>query len=145
VSETESFNLVNYPTIATHVDIVYNLEDNQDKYNVFYLYNVNDVVKCEGIYKSNTLSYELVLNHFVGICVHNEIDHVNKMYIVYSRQVTNQKLIRLKNKTKYHLSNSQKELEYYPIVVICCQSQHDIEEFVQLYPYLVKNIFNYNI
>jgi hypothetical protein len=144
ISDSESFNLVNYPTMLNHIDIVYNNHD-EDIYQIFHLYLVNDVIKCDGLEKTNTLSYDLVLNRFVGICVYNEINQANQMYIVYSRKMKHQKLIKLKNTQPYHLTNSIDELAYYPIIVICCQSQHTLEDFIQLYPYLVKNIFNYQL
>jgi hypothetical protein len=151
VSETESLSLIAYPSDKNNIDIIYDSDINQYKYNVFHLTVAFDNhIQCNGLYKSNTLSYELVLNKFVGICVYCEMNIEpylmnNKMYIVYSKKVTDNKCIKLKNKTPYYLSNSKEELSYYPIFVICCQSSHSMEDFVQIYPYLVKNIFHYNL
>jgi hypothetical protein len=67
------------------------------------------------------------------------------MFIVYSKKVCDNKFIKIKNKSPYQLTDDKDELEYYSIFVICCQSSHLIEEFEKIYPYLVKNIFNYNL
>lgn len=164
ISETESMILYNQIKNNKNVNIIYDLEINQYQYNVFSLTFLNDVniknergsfyndvnIQCHGLYKSDTLSYDLVLNHFVGLCVYCDVDLVNlptkgKMFIVYSKKISHHQLIKIKNKTPYQLTNEMNELSYYPIFVICCHSSYGIEDFVNLYPYLVKNIFNYTL
>jgi hypothetical protein len=150
ISETESMLLYNHIKDDQKMNIIYDLDINQFTYNVFTLTLFENNLLCNGLYKSDSLSYELVLNHFVGICVYSEIDIEdvyikNKMFIVYSKKVCDHKMIRLKNKTPYQLTINTNELSYYPIFVICCQSLHAMEDFVKIYPYLVKNIFNYNL
>lgn len=150
ISETDSMILFNHIKNNNKINIIYDADINQFNYNVFELKLFEDNIKCNGLYKSKTLSYELVLDRFVGICVYSEIDLMdvnvkNKMFIVYSKTVCDNKFIKIKNKTPYQLTNNLHETAYYPIYVICCQSSHPIEDFIKIYPYLVKNIFNYNL
>jgi hypothetical protein len=125
------------------INMIYNSPENI-LYNTFYLSNNNNNIFCEGLNKTNELSYNLILNHYIGICLHvetdiNQYNTKGKTYIFYSKYIKEHKFITLKNYELYTLKKSN--LLYYPMYVMCCDNTHDISSFIDIYPYLIKNIF----
>jgi hypothetical protein len=122
---------------------------NNKKYNLMYdkfIFTLkNKIIHCNAVINNEVDSYSLVLQGFYGICVYFDIDlpkleTLNKTYIVYSKHLKKSELIKIKNADCY--SMDEDNFVYYPIYVICCYTKHTMEDFVYLYPYLIKNIFH---
>lgn len=125
------------------INMIYNAPEDI-LYNTFYLSNNNNNIFCEGLIKTNELSYNLILNHYIGICLHletniNQYNTKGKTYIFYSKNIKEHKFITLKNYESFKLKKS--DLSYYPMYVMCCDNTHDISSFIEIYSYLIKNIF----
>jgi hypothetical protein len=122
---------------------------NNKKYNLIYdkfmLTLKKNIIQCNPIANNDLDSYQMVLSGYKGICVYFDIDlpklqTLNKTYIVYSRHMKKSEFIKIKNTDCYSIDEAQ--IPYYPIYVICCYTKHTMEDFVYLYPYLIKNIFH---
>lgn len=125
-----------------HYNMNYNLI-----YNKFLLYNKNGKICCDAVIDNDIDSYYLVLNEYRGICIYfdinlSKLNTLNNTYIVYSKNIKKSEFIKIKNSDYYIINEDQ--LEYYPIYIICCYTKHTMEDFIYLYPYLIKNIF-YNL
>lgn len=124
---------------------------NSKKYNLIYdkflMTLKHNIIHCNAIMNNELDSYQMVLDGYKGICVYFDIDlpkleTANKTYIVYSKHMKKSEFIKIKNADCYSIDEAQ--TSYYPIYVICCYTKHTMEDFVYLYPYLIKNIF-YNL
>lgn len=125
-----------------HYDSIYH-----SNYDVFYL-NMNDDnedIYCFPMSKLEINSFDLVQQWYVGICIYFDIDlpklsTMNKTYIVYSTQIKKTQCIKIKNASDYQITMDKPT--YYPMYVLCCYNHHTMDEFVYLYPFLVKHIFH---
>lgn len=132
------------PSTITNI-IAYNNKKYNLMYDKFMLTLKNNIIQCKALINNDLDSYQMVLSGYKGICVYFDIDlpkleTLNKTYIVYSCNMKKSEFIKIKNTDCYSIDEAQ--IPYYPIYVICCYTKHTIEDFVYLYPYLIKNIFH---
>jgi hypothetical protein len=119
--------------------VKYDVFTNNDIYNLF-LIDINPVLEItsKGFDKADFVSYDLVLQKYVGVSItcHIDLHHLdtkNKKFTIYSKHIKD---------TKVNLDITKEQIAYYPIYVIC-EEQYYMEDFLKLYPYLIKNIFKY--
>ena len=104
-------------------------------------------ITSKGFDKADFVSYDLVLQKYVGVSItcHIDLHHLdtkNKKFTIYSKHIKDTKVLNLHNSASFNLDITKEQIAYYPIYVIC-EEQYYMEDFLKLYPYLIKNIFKY--
>jgi hypothetical protein len=126
-------------------EIIYN--DNDDLYNLFHFHINCNNINCVGFIKDIDTSYDLVLEKYKGIHIHCQIEcqfHGHR-FIFFSKHIKKNKTIYLHNDNPFYYGLSDDQIEYYPIYIICCDDKYKTKDFIELYPYLIKNIIKYEL
>jgi hypothetical protein len=126
-------------------EIVYNESD--EMYNLFHFNITCNNIQCIGSIKDIDTSYDLVLENYKGIHIHCQIEcqFQGHRFIFYSKHVKKNKTIYLHNDSPFYYGLSDDQIEYYPIYIICCDDKYKTKDFIELYPFLIKNIIKYEL
>jgi len=126
--------------------ILYN--DDTETYNLFKFDIICNNIQCIGMNKQVDTSYDLILDGYKGIFIHCDTD-INKSYnqkfIFYSKHIKKNKTIHLNNNQPFYINMAVEQLAYYPLYIICCDIRYITKDFIDIYPFLIKNIIKYEL
>lgn len=126
-------------------EIIYNEDD--ECYNLFKFYINCNNIHCIGMHKHVDTSYDLILDDYKGIFIHCDADtkFKNDNFIFYSKNIKKNKTICLNNNHPFYVGLSNDQLVYYPIFIICCDTKYNVANFIEIFPFLIKNIIKYEL
>ena len=145
VKSDESLHInENYDEFKNRYDIIYN--DDNETYNLFKFYiNCNNIY-CNGMDKQTDTSYDLILEGYKGIYIHCDADiSRDHKFIFYSKNIKKNKTIHLNNNHPFYVGLSADQLIYYPIYIISCNIKYNVKDFIEIFPFLIKNIIKYEL
>lgn len=93
-------------------------------------------------------SYDLILEGYKGIYIHCDTDiklTMDHKFIFYSKNIKKNKTIHLNNNQPFHIGLSEDQLIYYPIYIISRDVKYNVEDFIEIFPFLIKNIIKYEL
>jgi hypothetical protein len=127
-------------------EIIYNEDD--ELYNLFKFYINCNNIHCIGMHKHVDTSYDLILDDYKGIFIHCDAD-INlikdQKFIFYSQNIKKNKTIHLNNTHPFYVGLSADQLIYYPIYIISCDTKYNVNHFIEIFPFLIKNIIKYEL